>query len=117
MIPSGVVQCLTTLAENERLPTDSYVSVTQAALARITDTLKSVRKAAMLLMESLLQRNPFGRFIDLVKAEQERNKLLEDIEHALPSAAAAPGDEGHARGETSVINANSFLTHMFQQCH
>jgi hypothetical protein len=105
----AVIQCLTNLAEGECIPVEHYMNVAKAALQRMTDTLKSVRKAAMLLMESLMLRNPFQKVIDVVQAAKERDGIHKEFEQLVHDKGLSADDNAEAGVMLLSFCQNHFL--------
>jgi hypothetical protein len=57
------VQCISQLAENNLLTAEMYPSITEHTRDRLQDKLVSVRKQALLTLEALITRNPFGNVL------------------------------------------------------
>ena len=77
------MQALERLAKSDAIPNKFYVPVIQATVGRLGDKTATVRKAALALLTTLLQHNPFGSHFDANFFEKKRTDALADLEKLL----------------------------------
>jgi len=81
---STVMKAWISLVENECLPKDRFLSVTNLAMDRLKDKTVMVRKQSMQLLSSLLEHNPFMGNLDPVPFRRKFEELRLFVKGHLP---------------------------------